>query len=98
MNSGKLLKISEERSVFILQNEDGEYLTKEGVIKYRNIGESFELKMINESHTAIDPKGQIHVLDQSGNSKFHFPVIWLDTNTMKLIELQQSNIIQIKEA
>ena len=89
MNSGKLLRISNERSIYILQNDDESYISKDNVIRYRNIGEGFEIKMINESHTNVDPKGLIHVLDQAGNSKFHFPAIWLDTNTMKIIELQQ---------
>ena len=97
MNSGKLLKISDERSIFIIQNEDSSYITKEGVISYRNIGESFEVKMLNESYTNIDSKGNLHVLDASGNSKFYFPIIWLDTNTMKLIELQNDGIIKLQE-
>jgi hypothetical protein len=97
MNSGKLLKISDERSIFIIQNEDESYITKENVISYRNIGESFETKMINECYTNIDAKGNIHVLDAIGNSKFYFPAIWLDTNTMKLIELQNDGIIQLQK-
>jgi hypothetical protein len=96
MNSGKLLKISDERSIFIIQNEDDSYIAKDNTISYKNIGESFDIRIINESYVNIDAKNNAHVLDASGNSKFHFPLMWLDTLSMKLYELQDSGLIKIE--
>jgi hypothetical protein len=97
MNSGKLLKISDERSIYILENEDGSYINKQELIRYRNIGASFEIAQIEEAFTMIDPNQTIHILDNSGKSKFHFPLVWLDTITMKVIELQELGILQINK-
>lgn len=96
MSSGKLLRISDERSIFIIQNEDESYINKDNLIRYRNIGPTFELVIINESYTNLDSTQQLHILDNSGNSKFHFPVIWLDTTHMKLIALQEEGILKLK--
>lgn len=93
--SGKLLKISEERSIYIIENVDGSYIDNESIIHYRNIGKTFEIAQINTSFTQNDGQS-IYILDEAGNSKFHFPIIWLDTNMMKLIELQEQGLIQFK--
>ncbi|MDD5649121.1 MAG: hypothetical protein PHF86_01700 [Candidatus Nanoarchaeia archaeon] len=93
MKSGKLLRISEERSIYILQNEDGTYIDSNNVIKYRNL---FDIGIINESFVNLDANGSVHVLDEAGNSKFYFPSIWLDTLSMKILELQELGIIKLK--
>ena len=95
MNSGKLLRISDERSVYILQNEDGSYVSEQGLIRYRNIGASFDKSFINESFVDVDTKKQVlHVLDEAGKSKWFIPLVWLDTITMKILELQEMGILK----
>jgi hypothetical protein len=90
MNNGKLLRITDERSVYILENEDGSYVSETGLIRYRNIGPSFDTRMIQESYTDFDIKTQsLHVLDEAGKSKWHIPAVWLDTLSMKILELQE---------
>jgi hypothetical protein len=44
----------------------------------------------------IDNKGNVHVLDTVGNSKFYFPSIWLDADMMRMHELQEKGVIQFK--
>ena len=43
MKSGKLLRITDDRSIYIHQNEDGSYIDDKAIIHYRNIGASFEI-------------------------------------------------------
>lgn len=89
--SGKLLKITEDRSIYILQNEDGSYIDSDYQIRYRNLGESFEMKLVQESYVNVDQeKGTVNVLDAAGKSKFHLPMIWLDTDYMKYVRLIES--------
>lgn len=95
MNSGKMLKISNERTIYILENENGEYIDENMLIRYRNIGANFEIKLINESSCSIEPNGMLNVLDNAGKSKFHFPAVWLDTNRMKLQTLVEQGIIKL---
>jgi len=92
--SGKLLRISDQRSIYIIMNDDGSYV-KDNIIRYLNIGANFEKKIINESNFYID-NGMLHVVDAVGNSKFHFPAIWIDTISMKIFELQELGILQQK--
>jgi hypothetical protein len=94
MNNGKLLRISDERSIFIHENEDGSYINSESLIKYRNIGTAFEIAQVNEAFIMVDNNQSIHILDDAGKSKFHFPAVWLDTITMKIIELQELGILK----
>ena len=96
--SGKLLKITDDRSIYIIQNEDGSYIDSEYQIRYRNLGESFEMKLIQESYVSIDQeKGMVNVLDGVGKSKFHFPLIWLDTDYMKYVRLVESGKLKIEQ-
>lgn len=94
MKSGKLLKISNERSIYIIQNEDESYITQDMLIRYRNIGENFDKVFINESYCSIE-QGMVNVLDNVGNPKFHFPLIWLDTNAMMLQSLIKKEYIKM---
>ena len=98
MKSGKLLRISDERSIYIHENEDdGSYINKQEIIRYRNIGASFEIAQVNEAYVMVDANQSIHILDDAGKSKFHFPAIWLDTNMMKILELQELGLLQINK-
>lgn len=94
MKSGKLLKISDERSIFIIQNEDGSYISTEMQINYRNIGTNFDHRLTQDAFVNITDKGIVEVLDAAGKAKFHFPAVWLDTNYMKFIELQESGLLK----
>lgn len=94
MKSGKLLRISEERSIYIIQNADESYIDENTIIKYRNVGNSFDIHQINESYVSFDDKGNIHVLDNVGNSKFYFPNVWLYTDEMKIMELIEKGLIK----
>lgn len=93
MKHGKMLKISDERTIFIIENEDGSYISPEMEIKYRNIGESFDTRFIQESFCAIEGN-MVNVLDAVGNTKFHFPAIWLDTTAMQIETLIQKGILK----
>jgi hypothetical protein len=97
MNSGKLLRITDDRSIYIHENEDGSYIDEQAIIKYRNIGASFELAQVMEAYTMVDPNQSVHILDDAGKSKFHFPAIWLDTQMMKILELQESGLIKFNK-
>lgn len=94
MKSGKLLKISNERSIYIIENEDGSYINEEMLIRYRNIGANFEKALINESYCSIEG-GMVNVLDATLKPKFHFPLIWLDTDRMKLQSLIEKEYIKM---
>lgn len=95
IKAGKLLKISDQRSIYIIQNEDESYIDKDFFIKYRNIGPSFEIKMIEEAKIERE-KGMILVLDTQGKPKFHFPEVWLDVDYMRIHELAENGKLQIK--
>jgi len=94
MKSGKLLKISNERSIYIIQNEDESYINNEMLIRYRNIGDNFEKVIVNESYCSIE-QGIVSVLDVTSKPKFHFPLIWLDTNAMMLQSLIEKEYIKM---
>ena len=97
MQSGKLLRITDDRSIYIHENEDGSYIDDKSIIYYRNIGASFEIAQVMEAYTMVDPNQSVHILDDAGKSKFHFPSIWLDTQMMKIIDLQESGLIKINK-
>jgi hypothetical protein len=96
MQAGKLLRISDFRSIYIFENLEGGYIAQDGSIQYRNIGSSFNISEIHTAYTQIEEE-TIHVLDPSGNSKFYFSKIWLDTIFMKMLELQELGIITFSE-
>lgn len=88
MKAGKLLRISEERSIYIIENEDGSLINEAGIMRYRNIG-AFAIEVVNEDHVTVDEKG---IADVGG---FHFPISWLDTDRMKLMDLVNKGIIKL---
>ena len=92
---GKMLRISDQRSIFIIANEDGTLISDTMEINYRNIGENFDIKFPVNSFVEVDPQGMLHVLDAVGKPKFHFPEIWLDTQYMILLDLHEKGIIQM---
>lgn len=96
MNRGKSLRITDDWSVYVLENEDGSYLTQEGVIRYKNVGASFDYRVTHESYVAVGEKGVLSVLDASGKSKFHFPAVWLDTDQMRTMGLVRDGIINLQ--
>jgi len=93
MKSGKLLRISEDRSIFIIQNEDGSFITQDGLINYRNLGSNFNPRIIQDSYTSIS-NGMVDVLDIAGKAKFHFPEIWLNTTAGMVHELVDKGVLQ----
>jgi hypothetical protein len=97
MKSGKLLRISDDRSIYIIENDDDSYITNDKLISYRNIGKSFDIAVVEKAYVDVGVDQQVHVLDAVGNSKFHFPMIWLNTNMMKLYELQEMGLIKLKD-
>lgn len=95
MNHGKLLRITDDWSVYVLENEDGGYLSTEGVIRYKNIGASFDYRVTHESYTSVTAQGVLEVLDAVGKSKFHFPAVWLNTEQMRVNGLVRDGIIKM---
>lgn len=94
MKSGKLLKISNERSIYIIQNEDESYITQDMLIRYRNIGEKYEKALIVESICYIED-GMLHITNNVGNSIIQFPIVWLDTDRMMLQSLIDKEYIKM---
>ena len=90
MKAGKLLRISEERSIYIIENEDGSLINEAGVMKYRNIGVGFAIEQISEDQVTVDEQGIAGV-----GGIFHFPVVWLDTDPMCLMNLVNKGIIKL---
>lgn len=94
--SGKLIRISGDLSMYILENEDGSYITQEGVIRYKNIGANFNIHFIQEHNCTIDEKGMVQILDEVGNSMMHFPAVWLNTDEMKVMGLVEKGLLKFE--
>lgn len=97
MKSGKLLKLSDERSVYIIQNEDESYIDKDDVIRYRNIGEAYNQSLIEEGHIRVTDQGIVEVVGETGKSIWFFPLIWLDTDRMRVEGIVRDGLIQFKQ-
>lgn len=95
MNNSKLLRITDDWSVYILENSDGSYLAPDGQIRYKNVGKSFDTRLTHEAFTNTTAGGILEVLDAVGKSKFHFPLMWLDTDQMRIQGLVRDEIIKI---
>jgi len=80
--------------MYILENEDGSYITQEGVIRYKNIGTNFNIHFIQEHNCAIDEKGMINILDELSKPMMHFPAAWLDTDQMKIRGLVEKGLLK----
>ncbi|MFA5934996.1 MAG: hypothetical protein WC827_03875 [Candidatus Paceibacterota bacterium] len=74
--SGKYLKITDDWSIYVLENENGTYISNEGIIKYKNIGKDFDIRITFEDFITIE-QGVVKVLNAVGNPKFHFPLAWI---------------------
>jgi len=92
--SGKLLRISDNLSMYILENEDESYISPEGIIRYKNIGTNFNTHFIQEHNCVIDEKGIVNILDEVGKSMMYFPAIWLDTDQMKIMGLVEKGLLK----
>lgn len=94
--SGKLIRISENLSMYILENEDGSYISQDGIIRYKNIGTNFNIHFIQEHNCHIDEKGMVQILDEVGKSMMFFPAIWLDTDQMKVMGLVEKGLLKFE--
>lgn len=92
--SGKLIRISDNLSMYILENEDGSYISPEGTIRYKNIGNNFDIHFIQEHNCTIDEKGMVQILDEVGKSMMYFPAMWLDTDQMKVMGLVEKGLLK----
>ena len=90
MKAGKLLRISDEQSIYIIENEDGSLINESGKMRYRNIGAGFAINVINEDQVTVDEKGIADI----GNL-FRFPVMWLDTDGMSIQRLVEKGILKL---
>ena len=95
MKSGKLLKLSDDRSVYIIQNEDDSYIDADDVIRYRNIGSAYNQSLIEERHIRITDKGMIEVVGETGKSIWFFPLAWLDTDRMRVEGIVRDGLIKM---
>ena len=95
MKSGKLLKLADDRSVYIIQNEDDSYIDKDDVIRYRNIGGAYNQSLIEERHIRITDKGTIEVVGETGKSIWFFPLAWLDTDRMRVEGIVRDGLIKM---
>lgn len=93
MKSGKLLHISDSRSIYLHEFGEGEYISPDMEIAYRNVGKDYNLSFVQEDPVALS-SGQISVLDATGKTKFHFPEAWLDTDYMKLQGLIEKGLVR----
>ena len=89
MKAGKLLRITDERSIYIIENEDGSLMSPEGIMRYRNIG-AFAIEVINEDQVTVDEKGSADV-----GGMFHFPVMWLDSDRMAINRLVEIGFLKL---
>lgn len=94
--SGKLIRISDNLSMYILENEDGSYVSQEGIIRYKNIGANFNIHFIQEHNCSIDEKGMVNILDEVGNAMMHFPAMWLNTDEMKVMGLVDKGLLKFE--
>lgn len=79
ISSSKYLKIEDDWSIYVLENENGTYISNNNTIRYKNVGKSFDIRITFEDFISIE-QGVIKVLNAVGNPKFHFPLIWLNKN------------------
>jgi len=89
MKAGKLLRITDERSIYIIENEDGSLISPEGVMRYRNIG-AFAIEVINEDQVTVNDQG---IADIGGI--FHFPIMWLDSDQMTIKRLVEKGLLKL---
>lgn len=89
MKAGKLLRITDERSIYIIENEDGSLISSEGIMRYRNIG-AFAIEVINEDQVTVDEKGSADV-----GGIFHFPLQWLNTDGMSIQRLVEKGLLKL---
>jgi hypothetical protein len=93
MNSGKLIKLNDSRSIYLLYNNDNDsYFFDDNIIKFRNIGKDFDVAIVNENYYQIK-NDTLHVLDAASNPIFYFPIIWLNQIQMKINELFELGIL-----
>ena len=95
MKSGKLIRLSDDRSVYIIQDEDDSYIDKDDLIRYRNIGSAYNQSLVEERHTRVTDKGIVEVVGQTGKSIWFFPLIWLDTDRMRVEGIIRDGLVTI---
>jgi hypothetical protein len=88
----KLLPITHERSICLEEYENGT-LVKDGMVKYRNVGKGFDYRHLIDANINITDK-DVEILGSEGTVLTHFPKIWMDVITMRIIELQQAGVIR----
>ena len=89
---GKLIPITLERSIYLEEQENEEFI-KDNKVNYRNIGKDFDLRHLIEANVNIT-KTEVEILGAEGTVLVHFPLMWLDVTTMRIIELQQLGILR----
>jgi len=89
---GKLLRIDKDRSVYIIADEQGNFISENNLIRYRDIGSQWDQKIVNERPVKITD-GKVKVLSPQGKPDFYFPIIWLDTSFGRIAELQKEGAI-----
>ena len=90
MKAGKLLRITDDRSIYIIENEDGSLINESGKMRYRNIGAGFAIEQIAEDIVTVNDKEMADV----GNL-FHFPIMWLDTDRMVIQRLVEKGLLKL---
>jgi len=93
--NGKMLMLNPERYIYILENEQEEYITENEntlSMRYRNYGIMYNHNVIEEAFVMIK-NNMIEVLDDVGNTKFYFPLDWLNTDQMKMQNLIDKGLI-----
>jgi hypothetical protein len=88
----KLLPITLERSIYIEEQDNGEFI-KDNKITYRNVGKAFDIRHLITANVNIT-KTEVEILGSEGTVLVHFPLMWLDVTTMRIIELQQMGILR----
>ena len=96
MKAGKLLTLNNERSIFLYENEKEEYIDENMTIHFRSIGANYESKLVEEAYVTLTDN-KVNVLDGVGNIKFYFPLIWLDTDRMKMIGLAEKGLVKFQQ-
>jgi hypothetical protein len=95
MREGKMLRITNELTVFIVANKDGSLIDGKNRIRYRTLGKGLNQSTINQSSVRVVNESIIEVLDNKQKPMFGFPLLWLDTDAMKIQGLVEKGLLKI---
>jgi hypothetical protein len=95
MKEGKMLRLADDLTIFIIANEDGLLISKENQMRYRMLGGGCDKSTITQSDVRVVKESKVEVLDNNQKPMFWFPLLWLDTDGMKIQGLVEKGLLKI---